>query len=77
MKGPAPKSLPAIGFGLIALLWVVLTLIVLVGSITGGDPLYTALPGGTVLPNLSLLGKLYLGLSVLMPFVVLGALVAA
>lgn len=61
-------------FGLLTVLWLVLTLAALIGSVTGGDPLYTAIPGSLVLPSLSLFGKLYIASSFLMPFVVIGTI---
>lgn len=57
--------------------WLALTLVALGLSIVGGDPLYTAYPGGLVLPHLSLFGRVYLVTSILMPFVVIGAIVSA
>lgn len=57
--------------------WLALTLVALGLSIIGGDPLYTAYPGGLVLPHLSLFGKIYLVSSMLMPFVVIGAIASA
>ncbi|MCI4353558.1 MAG: hypothetical protein L3K14_09310 [Thermoplasmata archaeon] len=60
--------------GLLSLLWLVLTLAALIGSLTGGDPLYTAIPGGLVLASLTLFGKVYIVSSILMPFVVIGAI---
>jgi hypothetical protein len=71
------KSLPILVFGLIGLFWFALTLFALVESIRGGDPLYTAYPGGLVLPHYSLLGKIYLVSSALMPFIVIGAIATA
>lgn len=58
-------------------LWILMTLVVLVTSITGHYYLYTANPGGLILPHLSLLGKVYLGSSLAMPFVAFGAIVTA
>jgi hypothetical protein len=77
MKRLPLKSTSLVVFGAIGLIWLVLTLVVLVGSITGGDPLYTAPPGGLVLPHLSLLGTAYLVASGIMPFVVIGAITSA
>lgn len=77
MRKLTPKSLVLIVCGLVALLWVGLTLFALVSSITGGDPLYTSVPGGLVLPNLTLFGKAYLATSMLMPFIVIGAIASA
>ena len=61
----------------IGVIWVLMTLLALGLSIVGGDPLYTAYPGGLVLPHLSLFGKVYLVTSVLMPFIVIGAIASA
>jgi hypothetical protein len=77
MQKLTPKSLVLVVCGLVALLWIGLTLVALAASITGGDPLYTAYPGGLVLPSLSLFGKVYLVASALMPFVVIGAIATA
>ncbi|MFZ0831050.1 MAG: hypothetical protein WCB18_00580 [Thermoplasmata archaeon] len=77
MKQLTPKGLVLIVCGLVALLWIGLTLVALVASITGGDPLYTAVPGGLVLPNLTVFGKVYLVTSILMPFIVIGAIASA
>lgn len=77
MKRHPLRSTTLVVFGGIALIWFVLTLVVLVGSITGGDPLYTAPPGGLVLPHLSILGTVYLVVSAVMPFVVIGAIASA
>jgi len=71
------NSVLLVVFGLVAILWVVLTLVILAGGFAGADPLYTAGPGGLVLPNFSLLGKAYLVSSMLMPFVVIGAIATA
>jgi hypothetical protein len=71
------QSLPLIIFGLVGLFWFALTLFALVESIRGGDPLYTAIPGGLVLPQYSLFGKVYLVVSALMPFVMIGAIASA
>ncbi|MGC2289105.1 MAG: hypothetical protein WA688_04535 [Thermoplasmata archaeon] len=77
MKSFSVKSLPFALFGLVALVWFVLTLVVLLVSITGGDPLYTAFPSGHVLVHFSLLGTTYLVTSALMPFIVIGAIASA
>lgn len=63
--------------GLLSVLWLLLTLAALIGSVTGGDPLYTAVPGNLVLPTLSLFGKLYIVSSILMPFAVIGTIALA
>lgn len=71
------KSATLIVCGLVGLLWLGLTLLALAWSIVGGDPLYTAYPGGLVLPSLSLFGKVYLISSMVMPFIVIGAIASA
>jgi hypothetical protein len=77
MSAPSRRSVPLIAFGLVASLWVALTIVALVGSITGGNPLYVGSPGGLVLPNLSLLGRAYLISSIAMPFFLIGAIASA
>jgi hypothetical protein len=77
MNRPTFKALPLFIFGAAALLWIALTLVGLVGSITGSNPLYIGSPGGLVLPNLSLLGRIYLVASILLPFFVIGAIASA
>lgn len=72
------QSSPSIGwraivFGLLGLLWFGLTIVALVDGILGGHLLFTAVPGGLVLPHLSLFGVVYLVSSALMPFFVIGA----
>jgi hypothetical protein len=61
-------------FGLIALFWVALSLLALIAGFTGHQPLYTVIPGSIAIPQLSLLGKVYLVTSGLMPFVVIAAI---
>jgi hypothetical protein len=77
MKMPSRKSIPLLLCGIVGLLWIALTLLALALSITGGDPLYTHVPGALVLPNLSLFGKIYLVSSVLLPFILIGAIATA
>lgn len=71
------KSIPLLIFGVVAVVWIALTLVALAGSITGGNPLYVGNPGGLVLPNLSLLGRVYLVSSALMPFFLIFAIASA
>jgi hypothetical protein len=66
-----------IAFGVIGLFWFLLTLVALVDGILGGHLLFTAVPGGLVLPHLSLFGIVYLVSSGLMPFFVIGAIASA
>jgi hypothetical protein len=77
MKNPPLKSTVLILFGFIALLWVLLSLIALVAGFTGHNVLFGVVPGSVTLPPLSLFGKVYLALSAILPFVVLGAIAAA
>jgi hypothetical protein len=63
--------------GVVALFWFVLTIVALVDGIRGGSLLFTAPPGGLVLPHLSLFGLVYLVSSGLMPFFVIGAIASA
>lgn len=71
------RRLTFIACGLVALVWLVLSLIALAAGFTGGDPLYVVIPGSTALAQFSLLGKVYLVSSALLPFIVIGALVSA
>jgi hypothetical protein len=68
MEGSTPRNTRLVLVGLITFIWFVLTLIALVDGILGGHLLFTAVPGGLVLPHLSLFGAVYLVLSGLMPF---------
>ncbi|MGA7861294.1 MAG: hypothetical protein WCB19_05500 [Thermoplasmata archaeon] len=77
MKTASLRSLTLTVFGLIAALWFLLTLVALVASIVGGNPLYTVVHGSVALPQLSLLGQVYLVSSGLMPFIVIGAIASA
>jgi len=77
MKSTPLRSLTLSVFGLIAAVWFLLTLVALVASIVGGNPLYTVVQGSVALPQLSLLGKVYLVSSGLMPFIVIGAIASA
>ena len=74
MQSPPSTSWRLIVFGAVALFWFALTLVALVDGILGGHLLFTAVPGGLVLPHLSLFGLVYLVSSGLMPFFVIGAI---
>jgi hypothetical protein len=63
--------------GVIALFWFVLSIVALIDGIRGGSLLFTAPPGGLVVPHLSLFGLVYLVSSGLMPFFVIGAIASA
>jgi hypothetical protein len=76
MENPPKPPVLLILLGIIVVIWIVLTLVALVGSISGGNPLYLPVAGGHV-PVLSMFGKVYFVSSILMPFVVIGAIASA
>jgi hypothetical protein len=76
MTDPSWKKVVFVIFGLIALVWLLLSLYALAEGFVGGDPLYIVIPGH-FLAQYSLLGKVYLVASALLPFVVIGALILA
>ena len=77
MVNPSLRSVVFVLCSVLSAIWMLLTIAVLVTSITGHSYLYTAPPGGLVLPHLSLLGKVYMGSSLVMPFAGFLALLVA
>jgi len=77
MRNGALRTAALAACGVVGVLWMVLTVVMLLASFTSVDLLYTANPGGLILPNLSVLGKIYLGASAIMPFITIGAITSA
>jgi hypothetical protein len=77
VKRPALKHAITVLFGLIGLFWFAMSLVALVAGITGHNVLFEAATGSVVLPPLSLLGKVYVVTSGILPFVVLGVIASA
>jgi hypothetical protein len=77
MQSAPKRNRRLVVFGVIALFWFLLTIVALVDGILGGHLLFTAEPGGLVVPHLSVFGIVYLVSSALMPFFVIGFIASA